>query len=89
LVVYSNNPEYIPALEGTYDAVLFYSPSGIDGFKQNNPLNNQTVYCCIGSTTANYLNGLQTGLNYLISKGNSTREMINELYNYFNNKTIQ
>ena len=36
-----------------FDAILFYSPSGIKSFMKNNLLNDS--YCiCIGKTTSNY-----------------------------------
>ncbi len=35
-----------------YDAVVFFSPSAVDGFFKNNSLNNKTVLFAIGNTTA-------------------------------------
>ena len=38
-----------------FDAVLFYSPSGVDAFFGQNDVGDKTVCCCIGQTTANAL----------------------------------
>ena len=38
-------------INDTFDAVLFYSPSGIDSFTAENNLDNKTAFC-IGNTTA-------------------------------------
>ncbi len=43
-----------PKRVGRFDVVLFYSPSGVKSFTQNNTLT-QTVCICIGNTTANAL----------------------------------
>lgn len=43
-----------PKTVGTFDFVLFYSPSGVRSFLQNNSLK-QTTSICIGATTAEAL----------------------------------
>ena len=54
LVVYNNIAEPIKYNQ-VFDAILFYSPSGIKSFMTNNSLNNS--YCiCIGNTTSKYVN---------------------------------
>lgn len=54
LVAY-NNKENSVQYEQIFDAILFYSPSGIKSFMTNNSLNNS--YCiCIGQTTSKYAN---------------------------------
>ena len=34
-----------------FDAVMFYSPSGVESFFASNKMNKDALYCCIGNTT--------------------------------------
>ena len=43
-----------PKAMGNYDAVLFYSPSGVESYLQNNSLEHSTSFA-IGETTAQSL----------------------------------
>lgn len=42
-------------LDEEFDAVMFFSPSGVESFLKNNHLRQNTMACCIGSTTATAL----------------------------------
>nr|MBS0038094.1 uroporphyrinogen-III synthase [Saprospiraceae bacterium] len=79
LVVYRNERIPIPAQKAKFDAVLFFSPSGIDSFAQNNPLSEKTVYCCIGPTTGNYLRNLFQDLSIVVSEKTSPTAMFKAL----------
>jgi len=41
------------SIEKSYDAVLFFSPSAVQGFFTNNSIDDKTVLFAIGNTTAN------------------------------------
>lgn len=79
LVVYNNERIVIPALEARFDAVLFFSPSGVDSFIQNNPLSKETVYCCIGPTTGDYLRNLYPQHRIIVAEKTSPTAMIKAL----------
>jgi uroporphyrinogen-III synthase len=59
-----------PKAVGTFDIVLFYSPSGVRSFLQNNSLK-QTTSICIGTTTAE---ALKNNSNKIIIASNPTVE---------------
>lgn len=46
-------------IKETLDAILFFSPSGIESYLKNNKIKNELCFC-IGSTTAEALNGITT-----------------------------
>lgn len=50
IIVY-NTVETPQTINDTYDAILFFSPSGINSFTSKNSLENKTAFC-IGNTTA-------------------------------------
>jgi len=45
-----------PIIKKTFDAVFAFSPRSAESLLRNNSFNTQTVFACIGSTTASYLN---------------------------------
>ena len=55
-------------VDANYDAVMFYSPSGVESFWAKNKLNHDTLYCCIGGTTAAKLKSIDGNVNIVIAK---------------------
>ncbi|MDB9976807.1 uroporphyrinogen-III synthase [Flavobacteriaceae bacterium] len=81
LVVYNNIAEPIKYNQ-VFDAILFYSPSGIKSFMTNNSLNNS--YCiCIGNTTSKYVN--QYSDKVLCCKAPTIENVIRKTIKLFNN----
>lgn len=81
-LVYQNtqNPVEIKAKT---DALLFFSPSGIHSYLQQNTIENQTCFC-IGTTTAAALNGITN--NIVIANKQTIENVIIQCINYYNNK---
>ncbi len=67
----------------TFDAILFYSPSGVESFLALNNLNNETVYCCIGSTTAQELKATNNTITIILPEQPSPQSMLTSVSNYF------
>lgn len=80
--VYQNaaNPIEIKA---ETDALLFFSPSGIHSYLQQNSIKNQTCFC-IGTTTAAALNGITN--NIVIANKQTVENVIIQCINHYNNK---
>lgn len=55
LTVYQTILLYPPATPPVYDAILFFSPSGVESFLKNNTIPASAVCGCIGNTTAAYV----------------------------------
>jgi len=45
-----------PVIKNNFDAVFVFSPRSAESLLKNNSFENQTIFACIGSTTASYLN---------------------------------
>ena len=66
-----------------FDAILFFSPSGIESFLEKNNFTNEQIFC-IGTTTAS---ALPTDYKKVIIAETPTNEiLINECINYLKNK---
>jgi len=46
-----------PVIKNDFDAVFIFSPRSAESLMKNNSFNTQTIFVCIGTTTATYLNG--------------------------------
>ena len=55
-------------VDASYDAVMFYSPSGVESFSTKNKLNQRTLYCCIGEMTAGKLKSIDGNVNIVVAK---------------------
>lgn len=66
-----------------FDAVLFFSPSGVDGFFSLNHVTDKTVCCCIGETTAQALRGKNKTANIIIPQQPSPVAMLAAVANYW------
>jgi uroporphyrinogen-III synthase len=82
IVVYDNQPNSI-ALKDKFEAIMFYSPSGIKSFLKNNQLGSS--HCiCIGETTASYAKNYSS---YVVScKTPSIKHVIDKTIKLFENE---
>lgn len=70
------------AVEEEYDAVLFFSPSGVSSFFTANQLKKETVCFAIGQTTADSLKQF-TKNKLVVSKEPSPDALLNDVINYY------
>lgn len=66
-----------------FDAILFYSPSGVESFLVLNNIDNETVYCCIGNTTARELKEKKSTITIILPEQPSPQSMLTAVSNYF------
>lgn len=76
--VYETEPT--PQKVGTFDGILFFSPSGVQSFLSVNAITNEMCFC-IGNTTANELE--KTTKNIVIANQPSVENTIIQTINYF------
>ncbi len=72
-------------IKESFDGVLFYSPSGVNSFLENNTLENKTCFC-IGTTTAKALgnNPEASGhKNIVIASQPTVEHVIDEVIKYY------
>ena len=72
-------------IKESFDGVLFYSPSGVNSFLENNTLGNKTCFC-IGTTTAKALenNPEASGhKNIVIASQPTVEHVIDEVIKYY------
>lgn len=62
-----------------FDAMLFFSPSGVESFFVNNKLDSETVCCCIGETTASALRKKYSEAKIVLPKEPNVKFMLEEL----------
>ena len=65
-----------------YDAVVFFSPSAVEGFFKNNSLNDKTVLFAIGNTTAEEIKKY-SGNKIVISDKPGKKEVIEKVIRFF------
>lgn len=81
-LVYQNTANSIE-IKAQTDALLFFSPSGIHSYLQQNTIENQTCFC-IGTTTAAALTGITN--NIVIANKQTVENVIIQCINYYNDK---
>ena len=82
IVVYDNQPNSI-VLKDKFEAIMFYSPSGIKSFLKNNQLGSS--HCiCIGETTASYAKNYSS--NVVSCKTPSIKHVIDKTIKLFENE---
>lgn len=69
-------------LDDTYDVVMFFSPSGIDSFIMKNQLSHDTLYCCIGETTAERLKSINDKLTVIVPVQPTPEAMLKVIKNF-------
>ena len=67
-------------IKESFDGVLFYSPSGVNSFLENNTLENKTCFC-IGTTTAKALENRTK--NIVIASQPTVENVITEVIKYY------
>jgi uroporphyrinogen-III synthase len=70
------------SVEKKYDAVLFFSPSGVQGFFENNSGNEKTVLLAIGDTTANEIKKFSKN-KIIVSDKPGKKELVEQVVIYF------
>lgn len=70
------------SVEKTYDGILFFSPSAVQGFFDSNALNDTTVLFAIGNTTGAAIKQY-TGNRIVISDKPGKKELIGLVIDYF------
>ena len=85
LVVYQTLTLVNKKVTGPFDAILFFSPSGVDGFMALNNFENETVCCCIGQTTRLALKEKRSAANIILPDQPSPISMLSAVTDYFNN----
>lgn len=71
------NPQKV---NGTFDGILFYSPSGIQSYLKDNKINKETCFC-IGTTTAVALENVTN--NVIIANQPTVENVIIQCINYY------
>ena len=69
LLVYQTVKQTAQKVTDDFDAILFFSPSGVESFLVENELKNELLCCCIGKTTAA---ALKQKTNHIILPGEPT-----------------
>ncbi len=85
IVLYKNLPQPKKIAE-QYQAILFFSPSGVKSFFEGNILPKFTQCFCIGYTTANALKEYKLNNKTTVISFPSQQVMIDEVLHYFNIK---
>ncbi|TRW22622.1 uroporphyrinogen-III synthase [Flavobacterium zepuense] len=67
-------------ITATLDGILFFSPSAIESYLQQNTITTETCFC-IGATTAAALNGITT--NIVVANKPSVENVIVQVRNYY------
>jgi uroporphyrinogen-III synthase len=89
LVVYNTRLLTNIQLKEEFDAILFFSPSGVEGFLAANKINEKTVCCCIGKTTAAALRETVSCAKVVISPFPSPKSMIERAAKYFETRSTE
>lgn len=71
------NPQKV---NGTFDGILFYSPSGIQSYLKDNKINKETCFC-IGTTTADALENITN--NVIIANQPTVENVIIQCINFY------
>jgi uroporphyrinogen-III synthase len=72
----------LPTKAGTFDGVMFFSPSQVDAFLAENKLKPATPAFCIGTTTADHLRGKEHK-NAVVAAASNSASVMDAVYNYF------
>jgi uroporphyrinogen-III synthase len=70
-------------LEEKFDVILFFSPSGVEGFLSGNEIGEKTICCCIGGATANRLKQSVPNAKIMVSPFPSPMSMLERIDTYF------
>jgi uroporphyrinogen-III synthase len=70
-----------------YDGILFFSPSAVKGFFENNAVVKNTALFAIGNTTAEEIKMFSTN-NIIVSDKPGKQDLINKVIEYFNARRL-
>ena len=90
-IVYHELPVYQTTIKSnqkvneSFDAILFFSPSGVESFLTENNFADETVCCCIGKTTAQALRERKNGANIILPDEPSPLAMLKAVATHINN----
>jgi len=73
-------------LNKVFDAVMFLSPSGVESFYAANQFNDETICCCIGTTTASALREKFSKAKIIFPRESSPESMIDAIVCYYKTK---
>jgi uroporphyrinogen-III synthase len=68
-------------INGTPDAILFYSPSGVESYLKENRIGDAVCFC-IGTTTASALEGI-TAANVVVANKPTVENVVVQCVNYY------
>lgn len=83
LMVYQTGTKAKKVMDEQLDAILFYSPSGVDSFLLLNDISNETVCCCIGATTAQAIKDRKPSATVILPGEPSPQSMLDSIALYF------
>jgi uroporphyrinogen-III synthase len=69
-------------LNEDFDAIMFYSPSGVESFAMKNEINIDTLYCCIGLTTAEKLKSVNDKIDIILPKQPTPEAMLRAIKDF-------
>lgn len=78
-LVYENTANH-KKINSVVNAILFFSPSGVHSYLNQNKIENQICFC-IGTTTAEALSGITT--NIVIANQQTVENVIEQCINYY------
>lgn len=85
-IILYKNIEQVKQIENSFQAIMFFSPSGIQSFFKLNVLSKPIACFCIGYTTANALKEHKVSNKIIVSNYPSQQNIVDVLLNYFNIK---
>lgn len=71
-----------------FDAIMFYSPSGVESFVMKNEINFDTLYCCIGLTTAEKLKSANDKVDIILPTQPTPEAMLRAIRDFKKGKEI-
>lgn len=83
LVVYETGNAGQQKPKGNFDAILFFSPSGVTSYFSNNALTANEVIGCIGGTTAEAVYKKSNGNKIVVAKEPTPESMLQNLKKHF------
>jgi uroporphyrinogen-III synthase len=71
-----------------FDAIMFYSPSGVESFTIKNEIDTDTLYCCIGLTTAEKLKTVNDKVDIILPTQPTPEAMLIAIRDFKKGKEI-
>lgn len=87
LLVYETLSNTAIKLSTTYDAIMFFSPSGVESFFSSNHWAVSAIACCIGETTVEAFQKHQRNATIITPELPTPESMLKTIANYFQKHT--